>query len=109
MEITVNGERPKPYVATMADFKRFLAKSGATVRGLYHWRQDAMTPAARETFFAPRTVKVLQTNGVFWNTGAWLPFGKASEWSFGCDAGQPIAQWMQGSGDVGLTFALSYA
>lgn len=109
MKITVNGERPKPAVLNMADFKRFLAEPGATVKGLYHWRQADMAELYKVSFFAPRTVMSLHTNGVYWSTGAWLAFGKAKDWLFGCDQGRPIAQWIRDNGEVGFTFELSYA
>lgn len=71
-------------IGSLADFKRWLATPGATVQVIHHWRGDGswLEEARRRAFFSPRTVKTLQTNGVYFSDNSFLGFGKAKDWSF---------------------------
>lgn len=84
MKITVNGGPPAPHIASLAEFKRFLALPGATLQITHHWRGDGawLPQERREAFFGLRTVKKLQTNGLQLSDGSWLYFGSASDWTW---------------------------
>jgi hypothetical protein len=82
--IRVNGQPPAPYVASLAEFKRWLAAPGATLQITHHWRGwgDWMTEARRTAFFGPRTVAKLQSKSVQFSDGSWIDFGAAADWQW---------------------------
>jgi hypothetical protein len=88
-------------IRSLADFKRFLARPGATLETL---RNDVMTrngqtPETRPQCYGLRQVKKLQTTAVQFTGDNWLYFGKAAEYRFTGDVmtidvskGEPFAE-----------------
>lgn len=69
-------------VRSLADFKRFLARPGATVQVI---RNDWMDPAktihplvSKPGYWDAKQVQKLQSNTVQFTSGSWLQFPKAS-------------------------------
>ena len=69
-------------VKTLADFKRFLATPGATLRVIRNdWMDTSKTNMPlrpKEGYWEPKRVKTLQSNAVEFTTGSWLAFPKAA-------------------------------
>lgn len=75
-------------VRTLADFKRFLAQPGATVRVVRNdWTDPEKTIhpiKPKDGYWEPKTVQKLQSNGVYFTTG-WLAFPKDRDVRFNGD------------------------
>lgn len=74
---------PKINVTSLASFRRFLARPGATVTVVRHdWLDNARPnspwaePGKRLEITAPRQVAKLQLNAVKWSNGGWTYFDK---------------------------------
>lgn len=78
------------HLKTLADFKRFLARPGATVQLIRHdWATSGLAPAyaTKPHLWEPRSVGKLQTNAVGFKTPgrkelSWLEFGTAARYRF---------------------------
>ncbi|MBD2746134.1 hypothetical protein IC232_05405 [Microvirga sp. BT688] len=92
---------PDVNVRTLADFKRFLARPGASIETV---RNDVMmrngqTPETRPQAYGLRQVKKLQTNAVQFTGDNWLWFDKVAKYRFAGDTvtidvskGEPFAE-----------------
>ncbi|MFC1459379.1 hypothetical protein ACETIH_22295 [Microvirga arabica] len=74
-------------IRSLADFKRFLARPGATIETLRNnvMTRNGRTPETRPQDFGAHQVKKLQTNAVQFTGDNWLWFGKAAEYRFAGD------------------------
>lgn len=69
-------------IHNLAEFKRFLAEPGATIVTLQHSFAGHMRDEKLLEVLAPRTIKTVQSTQFQFSNGAWMQFGKASDWTF---------------------------
>jgi hypothetical protein len=85
-------------IKTLAEFKRFLGKPGATIQLTRHdWASHK-----KPDLWEPRTVAKVQTNAVKFSNNSWLYFKSSTEFRF--DGGDVVSVNLSDDGSFAQMF-----